>query len=170
MESISPIPSPDYDAPSPQAADVEMELELPEEVPDRGTTTSASGGGGDLNSRLDTFIQNVQSGRRVGNSLLHGSTRIFIYYLVCIDTLIILVPSDFAINPFCCDFAAEKHQHIRVPHEAGVGRTSTRESGRNPRSRRLPGRLSSITGLGLYGYGGLARSLMAGSPAGPGRS
>ena len=69
MESISPIPSPDYDAPSPQAADVEMELELPEEVPDRGTTTSASGGGGDLNSRLDTFIQNVQSGRRVGNSL-----------------------------------------------------------------------------------------------------
>ena len=67
MESISPIPSPDYDAPSPQAADVEMELELPEEAPDR-TSTLASGGGGDLNSRLDTFIQNVQSGRRVGNS------------------------------------------------------------------------------------------------------
>ena len=64
MESISPIPSPDYDAPSPQAADVEMELELPEEVPDR---TAASGGGGDLNSRLDTFIQNVQSGHRVGS-------------------------------------------------------------------------------------------------------
>ena len=63
IESISPIPSPDYDAPSPQAADVEMELELPEEVPDR---TAASGGGGDLNSRLDTFIQNVQSGHRVG--------------------------------------------------------------------------------------------------------
>ena len=65
MESISPIPSPDYDAPSPQAADVEMELELPEEASDRSSILATSSGGGDLNSRLDTFIQNVQSGRRV---------------------------------------------------------------------------------------------------------
>ena len=76
MESISPIPSPDYDAPSPQAGDeVEMELELPEEaVIDRtsAASTLASGsatasGGGDLNSRLDTFIQNARTGHsRVG--------------------------------------------------------------------------------------------------------
>lgn len=68
MESISPIPSPDYDAPSPQAADVEMELELPEEAPDR-IAILASGGGGDLNSRLDTLIQNAHSGRQVGDRL-----------------------------------------------------------------------------------------------------
>ena len=48
IDSNSPIPSPDYDAPSPEASD-EMELRLPDE--DQGPTSSSV----DLSSRLDSM-------------------------------------------------------------------------------------------------------------------
>ena len=82
VESISPIPSPDYDAPSPEAD--EMELELPddsapaapiavnepviqqssrqssfEEMANPPYHRSTSEGSGDLNSRLDSMMNSI---------------------------------------------------------------------------------------------------------------
>jgi len=71
--SSSPIPSPDYDAPSPVAD--EMELELPdEESPNR----SSAGGGGamdSLTSRLDSMRDSLSKGKSIQESGAAASRR-----------------------------------------------------------------------------------------------
>jgi len=58
----SPVPSPDYDAPSPEGSDDEMEIRLPDESSDLTTRlTSMAGAGSDLNSRLSTITGQDQS-------------------------------------------------------------------------------------------------------------
>ena len=63
IESISPIPSPphDYEAPSPEAD--EMELELPEESGEAKISLNqplhGQDSGSDLNSRLDSMMNTI---------------------------------------------------------------------------------------------------------------
>ena len=67
LESSSPIPSPDYDAPSPQAN--EMELELPED------DLVAKSANDSLASRLDTMRDSLSKVVYFSIRILHLNSR-----------------------------------------------------------------------------------------------